>query len=215
MRLKGIIFDFDGTLANTLPICIEGFRRVYRRYLGRDFSDAEVCETFGPSEEGSFQRLLPEQWEEGLEYYYQEYNVLHEECISPFDGIFSLLDRLKSDGVRLAIVTGKGSGTMKISARYTGVERFFERIETGSPKGSVKARQIRQITEEWGFHGNEVAYVGDVAHDVISSREAGVIAVSAAWAESADYESLLYAEPDVIPRTPNELWMWLNGVGGS
>lgn len=215
MRLKGLIFDFDGTLANTLPICIEGFRRVYRRYLGREFTDAEVCETFGPSEEGSFQRLMPKRWEEALQYYYEEYEALHDACVSPFDGIFSLLDRLKADDVRLAIVTGKGIGTMKISARYTGVERFFERIGTGSPKGSVKAQQIRQITAEWGLKPSEVGYVGDVAYDVVSSRDAGVVAISAAWAESADYASLLAAEPDFIPRSPNELWMWLNDRTGS
>jgi len=39
LKLKGFIFDLDGTLLNSSPVCISGLRAAFRQYLGRDFSD--------------------------------------------------------------------------------------------------------------------------------------------------------------------------------
>ena len=51
--LRGVIFDLDGTLADTLPVCYAAFRAAFHRYVPeRTFSDAEITSFFGPNEEG-------------------------------------------------------------------------------------------------------------------------------------------------------------------
>jgi pyrophosphatase PpaX len=39
LNLQGIIFDLDGTLGNTLPICFTAFKSAFLKYLNRNFTD--------------------------------------------------------------------------------------------------------------------------------------------------------------------------------
>lgn len=48
--MKAIVFDFDGTFANTLPICFYAFQNVFKEYDNTDLSSNEIKEMFGPSE---------------------------------------------------------------------------------------------------------------------------------------------------------------------
>jgi phosphoglycolate phosphatase-like HAD superfamily hydrolase len=59
MSLQGVIFDLDGTLGDTLPVCFAAFRETFRHYLGREYSDREIRAMFGPTEEGIIQRMIP------------------------------------------------------------------------------------------------------------------------------------------------------------
>jgi phosphoglycolate phosphatase/pyrophosphatase PpaX len=52
-KIKAVIFDLDGTVANTLPLCIQAFRQSIEPLIKRSVSDAEIIGTFGPSEEGT------------------------------------------------------------------------------------------------------------------------------------------------------------------
>lgn len=48
-KIKGVIFDLDGTLANTLPLCIQAFRQSVEPLTLQPLSDEEIIATFGPS----------------------------------------------------------------------------------------------------------------------------------------------------------------------
>lgn len=48
--IKAVLFDFDGTLANTLPICYYAFQNVFKKYDNRELSTNEISAMFGPSE---------------------------------------------------------------------------------------------------------------------------------------------------------------------
>src|SRR6266540_1983478 len=105
MKIKGVIFDLDGTLLNTLPVCYSGFRSTLLKFLGREYSDAEISTLFGPSEEGVLKRLLPDKWEESLQYYLDAYDQAHLEYAEPFPGIEAALALLTERNIRLAIVS--------------------------------------------------------------------------------------------------------------
>ncbi len=59
MPLRGVIFDLDGTIADTLPVCFAAFREVFQDALGRDYSDQEVRAMFGPASESLHRSSLP------------------------------------------------------------------------------------------------------------------------------------------------------------
>ena len=196
-KIKAVIFDLDGTIADTLPLCIQAFRASIEPLVNRSLSDSEITATFGPSEEGTIMALAPSHYDQGIKDYLRFYRDFHGMCPSPFDGIENLLEVLKSKNVYTAMVTGKGKHSTKISLDRFGLAHFFEAVETGSPKGPRKVEAIQHIVSSLkNSKSDEVIYVGDSPSDIISSRNAGVWAIAAAWAETAEPESLLALHPD-------------------
>ncbi|MFD2144587.1 HAD family hydrolase [Mucilaginibacter antarcticus] len=143
--MKTVIFDLDGTIANTLPLCIAAFRKSIEPLLKQELSDEEIVASFGPSEEGTIRKLVPQNEEAGIKSYLKHYRELHYTCPIPFDGIADLLDFLTDKGIQLAMVTGKGPHSTVISLQQFGLTKYFNVMETGSPEGSVKVAGIKRF----------------------------------------------------------------------
>jgi phosphoglycolate phosphatase/pyrophosphatase PpaX len=209
-KIKGVIFDLDGTLANTLPLCIQAFRQSVEPLTLQPLSDAAIIATFGPSEEGTIMTLVPEHYEKGIVNYLNFYNDLHDMCPAPFPDIRDLLDLLKEKGIRIAMVTGKGKHSTDISLKKFGLTSYFEIIETGSPTGPRKTEGIRQVLANWPhLQKEEIIYVGDAPSDIKASREAGIAVAGAGWAPTADPEALLTQKPDRLFYTVKDFADWL------
>lgn len=66
MIIQGLIFDLDGTLADTMDICVQSLQETITHYAGKPLAKAELYAHFGPSQEG----ILPaELGERGLSAY--------------------------------------------------------------------------------------------------------------------------------------------------
>ena len=113
--LKAVLFDLDGTIGNTLPLCITAFRESIEPLVGRTVTDDEIVATFGPSEEGTIAVLLPEQRGEGLESYLRRYEALHCRWPSPFEGMPEILSYLKTKRIFVGLVTGKGRRSTQLT----------------------------------------------------------------------------------------------------
>lgn len=206
---RAVLFDLDGTLADTLPLCIRAFRHAIEPAAGRPVSDAEIVATFGPSEEGTVRALVPDHYDAALAAYLHHYERLHGDCPAPFAGIAALLRDLRRQGVRLGMVTGKGARSTVVSLRQFGLEDMFEIVETGSPHGPRKTEALQAILAAWGMAAAEVVYVGDAPGDITAARAAGVAVVSAAWAGTADPAALRALDPDLLAATVDALRSWL------
>jgi HAD superfamily hydrolase (TIGR01549 family) len=209
-KIKAVIFDLDGTIGDTLPLCIKAFRCSVEPLIGRSISDAEIIATFGPSEEGTIMALAPDHYDRGVADYLQHYKTFHNMCPSPFEGIEGLLRTLKEKGVRIAMVTGKGKHSTAISLKQFGLKNYFEFIETGMPGGPRKPEGIQLVINHfWELSKEEIIYVGDAPSDITASRKVGVPVVAAAWAETAEPEILKEFEPDEIFYTTGDFSRWL------
>jgi phosphoglycolate phosphatase-like HAD superfamily hydrolase len=214
-NIKAVIFDLDGTLANTLPLCIKAFRQSVEPLIKRSVSDAEIIATFGPSEEGTIMALAPDKYEKGIADYLHFYKKLHGICPAPFDGIADLLTELKRKGVYVAMVTGKGTHSTAISLKHFNLAHFFEIIETGSKEGPRKAAGIKSVLNAFSkIRKEEVIYVGDAPGDIAASRQVGVPVIAAAWAETAEPEKLIALNPDELFYTIADFTIWLCGKTG-
>ncbi|GAB3331213.1 HAD hydrolase-like protein [Larkinella ripae] len=207
--LKAVIFDFDGTLADTLPLCIKAFRKAIEPHLNRPVSDDEIIATFGPSEEGTIKELIPERFDEGLTAYHSHYASFHSDVPSLFDGIPELLKDLQQRQIRLALVTGKALKSAMISLAFYQIQDVFEQVGHGDLTKGHKAKNIRRILTAWDLKPEEVVYVGDAPSDITACREAGVPVVAAAWAATAEPEQLRTLEPDALVFSVEELAHWL------
>jgi pyrophosphatase PpaX len=186
MSLDGILFDLDGTLANTLPFCIRAYQLTAEHFTGRLPGETEVTSLFGPSDEGVLEHIVPGRLAETLPYYLDVYEQLHlQECKEPFPGVEKVLALLQVKGIRVAIVTAKGQYSAAISLRVLGLSHWIDTMETGFPDKADKPRSIRKVLERWRMQPEQAAYVGDTPYDIKASLEAGLLPLGAAWAQSS------------------------------
>lgn len=212
MHLELLIFDLDGTVADTLPVCFEAFRDTYRQFLGRAPDDDELHESFGPSEEGVLANTLgADRAEEALEVYLRAYRGRHSLCAGTFEGIPALLDGLAKRNIRTAIVTGKGPHSAAISLELLGLAGAFPRVEAGSPAGNCKREAIARVLADFEVAPGAAAYLGDHPSDVREARAAGITTLSAAWASTAEVAALEAERPDRLFTRVDQLEEWLRG----
>lgn len=195
MHIKGLLFDFDGTLANTLPVCIKTFQYTFQEYTGRSITEEEVVAHFGISEEGILQRVLGDQWQPAMDRFIAIYQQLHVECPKPFAGVEEVLQHLKDRGIALGLVTGKGPRSAEFSLNYLKLIHYFDHIEVGDEHAIVKAQAMKRILTAWNIDPSEAAYVGDTDTDMMEARMAGVLPIGACWADTTTIDSAKMAEP--------------------
>lgn len=208
--IKCVIFDMDGTLGNTMPICIEGIRGAVQKATGKRLDDEQVLKYFGASEEGIIGKLMPEHKQEGIDLYlefYRKQHLLTAPC--PFEGIVPLLRALNEKGVYCAIVSGKGEKSLNISLEVMGIDKYFCKKEHGDEQATGKDVFIAKVLSELNVDKSRAVYVGDAVSDVRASRKAGVAVIAAAWAESADKSALRAAAPDFLAESVQAAQAWL------
>jgi pyrophosphatase PpaX len=210
MTVAAVLFDLDGTLVDTLPICYVAFRRALEMGGAATLTDGEIHALFGPSEEGMMQRALPNDWERVLPEYFEEYRRLLASCPAVVPELRAALALLRDRRVRTGLVTGKSPVTANMSLRQFGLDHVFEAVECGSPQGVVKAAAIRRVLERWQIAPEVAIYVGDGAADMLAAREVGVVAAGAAWAQGARVAELKAARADVIFSDAAEFLAWLD-----
>jgi phosphoglycolate phosphatase/pyrophosphatase PpaX len=196
--MKAILFDLDGTIGDTLPLCIEAFRKAIKPLANKSLSDAKIIAQFGPSEEGTIQALIPNHFAEGIEKYIEFYEKLHFKWPEPFEGIVEILRHLKEKGIYLGLVTGKGLRSTRITLKVYNLSGFFGCIKTGSIHGPVKRERIEEVISETNLDRSEILYVGDAPSDITASKECGIKVVAAAWAPTSDFDNLQSMHPDYI-----------------
>lgn len=61
--IKLVAFDLDGTIADTIPMCIEAFKQAVSPYASKILSKDDIVKTFGLNEEGMIKEVVSEDWE--------------------------------------------------------------------------------------------------------------------------------------------------------
>ena len=207
-QTKGLIFDLDGTLADTLPLCLISFQDAIENISGKRPSKESVEKYWGYSEIGIVKNLYPQDWETCFEEFLKVYKKNHPMCCELFDGMKETLELLKKNSIKTALVTGKGKDSCAITLEELGIEGFFEIVETGSEKGSIKPDCIKKVLDIWQFEPQEVYYIGDAVTDMKDSKQANVKCIAAAWAKTAHIELLQKENPDIILYSSEDFHIW-------
>ena len=210
--LKAIIFDLDGTLADTLPLCIKAFQLALEEATGIHYPENRIKQHFGQTEEGITKSLVPDKWQECLDSYIRIYTENHHLCPSTFDGIKETLDYIRENKYKMAMVTGKGEHSVYISLDYYGISDYFEYVETGSTEGVIKDKCIENILNKWNLPANQAIYLGDQPSDIIYSRKAGVFPIAVTWASTTNIELLEKESPYKIFSKIEDFQGWIKEV---
>src|SRR5688572_31550131 len=90
-RVRAIIFDLDGTLADTFPLIVSAWNAAITPHTGKTYSDAEVIARFGIPDPQMIRRELAPAGgaacEQAVEMYHAHYQRRHAQVVKPFAGI--------------------------------------------------------------------------------------------------------------------------------
>ncbi len=214
-RIRSLLFDFDGTLADTTELILRSFEESFSlaglpcpsrekllaqvgRPLARQMAD------FDPEHADLLYRL-----------YQETYDRMHDELARPFPGVKEALTELRVRGYLLGVVTSKRARTAEQGLVYFAMRDLFEVVisaddtERHKPEPDPLLEAMRRL----GVGPREVAYIGDSPHDLKCAHAAGVTAVAVAWGPF-DREVLEREKPDLWLETPEDLPALFPGPGG-
>src|SRR5581483_1929023 len=106
---RALVFDLDGTLADTFAHLADCFAVALEPRLGRRLSPAEVYATFGPgagTERAILAQLGGARDEAVAEAFYQHYAARHAHSARLFPGVPEALALARARGLRLGVLTG-------------------------------------------------------------------------------------------------------------
>jgi len=198
--IKAVLFDFDGTLADTNPLIIKTFKETFATLLpDQPFTDSEIINCIGPTLEQTGRKYFPEDPETFVNVYRELNGKYHDEMIKIYPGILEMVSILKEKGLKLAVVSSKRRDFVVRGLRQTGLLDFFDYIVAADDVNEPKpdAEGILKAMNHYGVTQAECLMVGDNSHDVDAAKNAGVKGIAVGWAfKGVDYLAAL--EPDYL-----------------
>lgn len=195
MTFDGVIFDFDGTIADT-SAGVLGSVRYAVEAMGRKVPNDDVLRGFiGPSLYSSFTKICgmnDGEAKEAIELYRSVYNPKGVYDCVLYDGMLELLGRLKADGVKLSVASSKPLNALGKVVDYLGLTRFFDKVAGADP--SVKDDDKAALIASARLTKNSVM-VGDSRFDIEGAATAGVRSVAVGYGFT-DGEVLKGFNPD-------------------
>ena len=206
--LKGIVFDLDGTLVDSLPVTLDGFNDAIERLGHQKLSYAEIMAYFGLGEDKIFEKLVGQKNAIHAYNLFKQYTKDHLSQITLHPGVDLLLEKIQSQNIPTSIVTGRSWHTTEVILRHHGIFDHFVSIiahdHVKKPKPSPEG--IHLALEKMDLSAHEVFYVGDSAVDIQASHSAGSHSIAALWDGLAHKQSLEPHQPHHWASEPLEIW---------
>jgi 2-phosphoglycolate phosphatase len=181
---RAVIFDMDGTLADTFPLVVASWNAAMRRHAGRDATAAEVIARFGMPDPVMIRNALPAHLgDEAVEAYHAHYEREHGSLAQPFDGITQMLAAIKSRGLLTGVMTGKGRRSAKITLAALAWEGMFDAVVTGEDVTHQKPHPegLLKVAQQLNVSSAECVFVGDSPADIGAGKNAGMRTIVAGW----------------------------------
>jgi phosphoglycolate phosphatase/pyrophosphatase PpaX len=210
MKLECVIFDIDGTMADTLDLCVMAFQESFKKELGKSYDKAEIFQHFNVAEGGIVAKFASrEQYPQTLETYYRELEILHHQKDVVMPGIRELLHDLQSRNIFMAVVTGKGKRSAELTLREMGLLKYFSIIESGSDNAPDKTIGLGRILNQMQIDPKQAVYVGDIESDIQSALRVGMWAAGAVWAPTATLHKNGWGEKVALFHSVSDFHHWL------
>lgn len=191
--IKAAIFDFDGTLANTLPDLCTSLNLMRAHFGYEPITEKEVLYAVNNATPRYVRLCLPDDFDElrmdeAIEAYFAAYAKYYLDKTVPYDGVADLLARLRADGIRLAVMSNKDDEHVKemTETLFPGAFDAAWGTVDGVPVKPDPARAF-MIAEDFGVKPEEVAFIGDSDVDMMTAGNAGMLPIGVSWGyRSAD-----------------------------
>ncbi|TAD73183.1 MAG: HAD family hydrolase [Oscillatoriales cyanobacterium] len=205
--LRVILFDFDGTLADSFPMVVAILDRLSPRFGYPKLTPAVVAQFRDLSSRDVLKQSRVPLWQQPwLLYRIKRELSANLEQLQPIAGMAETLQALRAEGYCLGIVTSNSQSVVEAFLRLVDWEHYFTWVDAGYRLFS-KDRAIVRLQQRLGLLPGAVAYVGDETRDVEAARRSGATSVSVAWGFNSE-RALRKSQPDVLVHHPYELLSW-------
>lgn len=210
---KLLIFDLDGTLADTLPTLTESMNSVLAECSYPLVDDAHICRSIGNGMLMLCRRCIPSEYydDESVylpfqEKYKKAYARNYLDLDKPYDGLIEAVAELKARGYVLASLSNKPH-------RYTVdiVEKLFGKGTFADVRGMIEGVPTKpdptsflDIASNLGFTAENTIMIGDSEPDINVANNAGAECISVSWGYRTP-EQLKAAGAETVIDTPSEL----------
>jgi len=185
--VRGIVFDLDGTLVDTLGDIALVMNRILRDRGWPEHPVGDYRHMVGRGLLNLVRAAVPEWAASDLDALYAHalecFDALGSGSSRPYPGVIEALGRLAATGAPMAIVSNKPD---EVAGRV--VADLFPAVRFGLVRGNVDGVPVKphpagalEAAASLGLHPSECAFVGDSDVDMATALAAGMAPVGAAW----------------------------------
>jgi phosphoglycolate phosphatase len=210
---KAVIFDLDGTLADTLE-SIQYSANYAIGTCGFAPIPLEKYNLFaGDGADTLIKRCLMYSGDMGCEFFdkvFLQYQLFFKEhCmyhVKPYNGVVETLDSLKKAGVKIAVFSNKPhERTVDVVEELFGKDYFDEILgQTEERPKKPNPSGVFYLAEKLGVDIKDIAYVGDTSTDMLTGKSAGAWTIGVLWG-FRDRTELEKFKADVIVDNPLDI----------
>ena len=199
-KYKAVLFDYDGTIADSNKIISESWQHLGQVYLGKPFPNEIFLKTFGLTLIDSMVMIaheygFPDDPDsiEKMRACYSEYQYSHYSAGYPvFPGMVELIKKLHQDGIKLGIVTSRLRNSLCEGLELHNIKECFGSIicaeSTEIHKPDPYPAQL--CLKELGVKPEEAIMIGDSKYDIACGNNAGCDSCFVKWSFSNTQEEI-------------------------
>ena len=210
---KAVIFDLDGTLADTIASITYCGNLALSRFGLPSFGEEDYKHFVGDGAAMLIRRALLAAGDERLEHFDEVYEtyleIFAKDCmyqVKPYEGICALLEELKRLSVRIAVLSNKPDrDSLRVVEALVGKGYFdFVQGQREDIPRKPDPAGVYRIMEAFVLPAGDFLYVGDSGVDMKTGRAAGIFTVGVLWG-FRDREELVENGADAVISKPLEL----------
>jgi len=186
VRWPTILFDFDGTLVDSIELILESYRHTMRVHRpDGHWPDSLWLEGLGTPLRVQFRHFTDDPAEvEAMIETYREWNMAnHDRMVTAYPGAVETVKTLRSKGARMGIVTSKNLRGLKRGLDLVGLDGLFDAFVTADSMEASKPDPAPVLAgiEQLGGAPERSLMVGDSPHDITAGNRAGAATAACLW----------------------------------
>lgn len=204
MKYRSLIFDFDGTIADTLDEALSIYNQIAGEHNLRTIEQEEV-HYLRHMKLSDFldhlavpKRLVPKLLYKGTRILRSRISQL-----PLIQGMGDVLPHLSKQSEHFGILTSNSVENVELFLEHHGMQDVFSFISSTS-KLTGKAKHLRSICRTFSIEPDDIIYIGDEIRDVKAAKKAGVPIAAVGWGFNSP-EALVGANPNFLFHDPSEL----------
>ena len=181
-RFKLLVFDWDGTLVDSIERIVASLQHASREICGTHLREDKARSVIGLGLHEAIEHLHPELDSVSVEALANAYrqNFLYDSKVPEllFDGVEDLLKQLIADDYTLAIATGKSRTGLDRAMQQHKLGHYFVTTRcAGENRSKPDPEMLNSILHELDTHAHDAVMIGDSEHDMLMAGNAGVDAI--------------------------------------